>query len=202
MWRKGTTYIFICVHLQKVIFYIAQMLPDKCPGNSQYFHCGWHICHRWDCGRSRAQMGTPTSSPRAGVDVWAAGRTRRARVIDHVSRLDLYLNWTKCWNLMNYTADFTENFTKSRGLQWICNVTWSMEEVAFQKCCLLQDNFVSHIAFKVGKYNCLCLSSIPPEDITNTPAIAIMLSRESDETWLWCYIICIIEERGSMLCPF
>jgi len=59
-----------------------------------------------------------------------------------------------------------------------------MEEVAFQKFCLLQDNFVSHIVFKLGKYNCLCMSIIPPEDITNTPAIVIMLSRESDETWL------------------
>lgn len=58
---KGRTYIFICVHLQKVIFHIAQMLPDKCPGNSQYFHCGWHICHRWGGGQSGAQMGTPPS---------------------------------------------------------------------------------------------------------------------------------------------
>lgn len=44
---KGTTYIFICIHLQKVIFHSAQMLPDKCPGNSQYFHRGWRMCHRW-----------------------------------------------------------------------------------------------------------------------------------------------------------
>lgn len=42
---KGRAYIFICVHLQKVIFRIAQTLPDKCPANSQYFHCGGHICH-------------------------------------------------------------------------------------------------------------------------------------------------------------
>lgn len=49
------------VHLQKVIFQIAQMLPDKCPGNSQYFHCRWHIRHHWDGGQTRAQMGTPPS---------------------------------------------------------------------------------------------------------------------------------------------
>lgn len=55
---QGRAYIFICVHLQKVIFHIAQMLPDKCPGNAQYFHGGWRICHRWDGGQSRAQMGT------------------------------------------------------------------------------------------------------------------------------------------------
>lgn len=30
----GKTYIFICVHLRKVISHTAQTLPDKCPGNS------------------------------------------------------------------------------------------------------------------------------------------------------------------------
>lgn len=55
---KATTYIFICVHLQKVIVHIAQMLPDKCPGDSQYFHCGGHICHRWAGGQSGGTDGS------------------------------------------------------------------------------------------------------------------------------------------------
>lgn len=54
----GRTYIFICVHLRKVISHTAQMLPDKCPGNSitplWVAHLSWL---RW-----RAEWGTDGTS--------------------------------------------------------------------------------------------------------------------------------------------
>lgn len=54
----GRTYIFICLHLQKVIVHTAQMLPDKCPGNSIFplwvAHLSWL---RW-----RAEWGTDGTS--------------------------------------------------------------------------------------------------------------------------------------------
>lgn len=38
---------------------VAEIIADKCLGNSQYFRRRWCICHGWSRKRNRAQMGTP-----------------------------------------------------------------------------------------------------------------------------------------------
>lgn len=40
-------------------FITFEIIPDKCLGNSQYFHGGWCICHHWSQWQSISQMGTP-----------------------------------------------------------------------------------------------------------------------------------------------
>lgn len=75
-------------------FITFEIIPDKCLGNSQYFHCGWCICHHWSQQRSTSQMGTP----HGGIEVRAAGRApplpsaRHTRVIDDNVNPDLHLH--------------------------------------------------------------------------------------------------------------
>lgn len=40
-------------------FITFEIIPDKCLGNSQYFHGSWCICHHWSQWQSISQMGTP-----------------------------------------------------------------------------------------------------------------------------------------------
>lgn len=158
---KGRTYIFIYVHLQKVIFHIAQMLPDKCPGNSQYFHCGWHICHRWDGGKSGAQMGTPPS-------LWRWRMSCRSNQMS-----TLWLIAPCAWIL---TGERLHSWAEPNEVQQIWQRSYAMDlpvhkhrdvksfpnlGTASKKCCLLfwdtQYAFSSYTAIKGGTCNCLIM---------------------------------------------
>lgn len=142
------------------------MLPDKCHGNSQYFHCGGHICHRWAGGQSGAQMGTPPSRWR-----WRTSCSLNQMsscdwspwISSHEQRWDLMKVWQKScikvklggmqWNIRHHVSVilFSGNQTVN---QWIEGASWYASDC--------------YTVIKRGTDNCLIMLISPLENITIT----------------------------------